>query len=383
MNAPIMMPSNAKYGGLIESLERIIPTIAARAEAAEVDPAGLKFEFKLIAEAGLFVACLPAKEGEAGVGLSAASAEVTFQILRRLGYASLPVGRLFEGHLNAVKLVYLYGSSAMQARVAHVVHDGGLLGVWGADDIEPLSFERYGDIARLKGAKIFASGLGLARLAVVSMGEAGFAEKGPQFALIDVADKSRQSAEAWLATGMRATLSGRFDFAEMEIADEHFMGSAGDYLKEPFFEGGIWRYCAVQLGGAEALLDHWRTALQRRGRFADAFQLQRFTRAACLCRAMASMVRNAASIVETAAGKDDAEIERAVLEALLCRQFVEEACVEILALCEKSLGTEAHLQGAIERIRRDLSTYLRQAGPDAKLLKAGRMLSLKPGMGEW
>jgi alkylation response protein AidB-like acyl-CoA dehydrogenase len=383
MNAPNVTQADAGQFDLANKVEAIIPLIAARAEAAETDPAGLGYEFQLIADAGLLAACLPAANGGADVGMTADAAKVTFQILRRLGYASLPVGRLFEGHVNAVKLVQLYGTSMMQARMAEVVQDAGLLGVWGADGAEPLCFRKLGSGAILQGAKIFASGLGLVRLAVVSMRDAASPVTAAQLALVEVSDRSRQNTDLWSATGMRATLSGRFDFADMEIPDAHFLGAAGDYSREPFFEGGIWRYCAVQLGGAEALLDYWRAALQQRGRFDDAFQLGRFTRAAGLCRAMTTMLRNTASTVESAAGRDASEVDEAVLDALLTRQFVEESCVEILALCEKSLGTEAHFHGPVERIRRDLSTYLRQAAPDAKLLKAGRLLASGNGVAKW
>ena len=33
--------------------------------------------------------------------------------------SNLSVARLFEGHVNAIKLISLYGAPAMQARVAH------------------------------------------------------------------------------------------------------------------------------------------------------------------------------------------------------------------------------------------------------------------------
>ena len=150
---------------------------------------------------------------------------------------------------------------------------------------------------------------------------------------------------------------------------------AGDYQREPHFEGGVWRYCAAHLGGAEALVDLWRDALSSRGRLDDPLQLTRLGRAAALCRAMAACIRAAAQQVETCDPGSESAVEIAVADVLLARQFTEEACVEVLALAEKSLGTMAHGIGSpIERVRRDLSLFIRQAAPDAKLIRAARIM---------
>ena len=260
------------------------------------------------------------------------------------------------------------------------MRNGALLGVWGADGRRPLRFSRHGDRLRLDGEKAFASGLGLVRFAVVTLREQGGpdgAEAGPaRLAAVDVSDRARQDPAAWTASGMRATASGRFDFTGLEIEGDQCLGLPGDYEREPHFEGGIWRYCAIHLGGADSLVELWRAALAARGRLADPLQLTRYARAMALCRAMASLLRDTALSVEAAAGGDPARIDAAVADALLARQFTEESCVEILALAEKSLGTAAHVAGSpIERVRRDLSMFIRQAAPDAKLLKAGHLLA--------
>ena len=56
-------------------------------------------------EAGLLTAVLPMKCGGAGLtGLSLS------EVLRSIGSGSLPLGRLFEGHVNALELVLRYGN---------------------------------------------------------------------------------------------------------------------------------------------------------------------------------------------------------------------------------------------------------------------------------
>lgn len=357
------------------SLTGLIRAIADRAASAESDPEGLSWEMAWLAEAGLTQACLPRAYGGESLAIDAARVEDLFSILRRLGRANLSVARLFEGHVNAVRLVDLYGAPAVQESVFGAVGQGALMGVWGADGPRPLAYERNGVGLVLNGEKLFASGLGQVGYAVVTLREAGSGEGPAELAVIDVSDPVRQDAELWTASGMRATASGRFRFDGLRIEADHRLGQAGDYQREPHFEGGVWRYCAAHLGGAEALVDLWRDALSSRGRLDDPLQLTRLGRAAALCRAMAACIRAAAQQVETCDPGSESAVEIAVADVLLARQFTEEACVEVLALAEKSLGTMAHGIGSpIERVRRDLSLFIRQAAPDAKLIRAARIM---------
>ena len=49
------------------------------------------------------------------------------------------MARLYEGHINALRIVEMHGSAAQTARVAEIVAKGAFLGVWGADGAEPVS----------------------------------------------------------------------------------------------------------------------------------------------------------------------------------------------------------------------------------------------------
>ncbi len=56
----------------------------------------------------------------------------------------------------------------------------------------------------------------------------------------------------------------------------------------------------------------------------------------------------------------------------LARLAVEAACLDALRLAQRSLGLAAFMQpNPVERLSRDLGTYLRQPAPDAVLLEAG------------
>lgn len=366
-----------------DPFEEAFCAVAARAEEAERDPEGLKSEVALLSKAGVLTAFLPSQCGGENLATAPEASLIIFDILRRIGRANLSLGRIIEGHINAIKLVSLYGGASAIDHMSLIVREGGLLGVWGADGQKPLRYHEEQGKRRLSGEKIFASGLGVVHLAVVTMRPSKSPDTPPNLALVEVTDKHRQDVAHWDATGMRATMSGRFDFSDMRVNEENILGAPGVYECEPHFEGGIWRYCAVHLGGVEALLTVWRDILALRGRFDNPFQLNRFARAVSLCRAMASSLKDVASMVPDNAITDAHVIQRFVTSVLLARQFSEEVCLEVLALTEKSLGTAAFRPGPLDRMRRDLSLYVRQAVPDEKLVRAGRALAKTEGLPLW
>ncbi|WP_372025089.1 hypothetical protein P7L70_26690 [Tistrella mobilis] len=365
-------------------LSRALAAIEAGAAAADREGWDLGPEIGRLREVGVFTACLPPAEGGLGLGLGRdpQATRTAFDLLLRLGRTSLPVARLVEGHIDAVKLVTLHGSRAQIAEMAAGVRAGGLLGVWGADDQPPLTAEwsAAADAPHrlsFTGAKRFASGLGLVTQAVVTfrLGQ----ETATRLALLPVADRRRHRRQDWRAAGMRATASGRHDFTGLEAGPGALLGGPGDYQRPPHFDGGIWRYCAAHLGGAQVLIEAWRRRLDARRRLDDPFQLARLARAVGLVQAAVSRLEVVALAVEAAGADTSASatrIDAAVTDTLLARQLVEDVCVEVLRLSEAALGTDAHMTDQpVERLRRDLSLFIRQAAPDARLVTAGRALA--------
>ena len=194
--------------------------------------------------------------------------------------------------------------------------------------------------------------------------------------VVDVSEAERQDASAWLAAGMKSTLSGHYRFDGLRIPSGRWLGEPGDYEREPYFDGGVWRYCAAHVGGAEALIDHALSALIERDQFEDPLNQARMGHAIGSCRAAAALVREWAVRVESAGTGQIDSAEEAMAGALLARAFVANMAMEVLQDCERCLGTSAHMTDmAVERLRRDLSLYIRQASPDSKLLKATRALN--------
>ena len=343
---------------------QVLATIREYAARADHRDGSLAEEVAALHGTGWLEACLPTAYGGSGWGCEPAGTRHAFEALRLLGRANLSLARLFEGHMNAVKLVALHAVPALRERTFASVAEGTLLGVWGAD--APGQAVTLSPDLTLSGIKRFASGLGVVGQAVLTAATG----EDAQLLLAPVDDPARADASVWTMAGMRATKSGTYLFDGLALAPDARLGAPGDYFREPHFEGGIWRYCAAHLGAAEALYGALREALVAQGRAEDAHQEVRLVRAATAVETARLWLLRAALEVEA----EDAAPGKAVL-SLLARDVTEEACRTVIAQVERGLGMAAHAEGTpVERIRRDLALFLCQAAPDAKRARAARAL---------
>ena len=327
--------------------------IRSRAAAADRGEISLVTDLQSLHDAGLLAEVVRATSvgGNTGQGIA---------ILSRIGRESLPVGRIVEGHCNALRLIQLYGSTNQWRRADDMAAQGHIFGVWGAEGKSPVAIaNRTGADVELRGDKQFCSGLGLLSFAVLPLQT----DDGPLLVLANVQDQSRADPGTWQVSGMRATASGRYTVTGL-LAE--VLGKPGDYLREPHFEGGIWRYCAVHSGGLDALVDAVRSHVLKRGQENDPFQRQRLAQLAIQSRTAQLWVKASSLAVESGDN-----VASSVAQVLLARQAIEAACQTGIALAERCLGTSAFsIMGDADRIRRDLAFFLRQANLDGKLDKA-------------
>ncbi|WP_209428315.1 acyl-CoA dehydrogenase family protein [Pararhodobacter sp. SW119] len=334
--------------------EAVFADIARRATAADRGESDLRADIAALVESGLLAcltrACLPG-----GDTLAACDT------LRALGRANLSVGRLVEGHVNAIRLIRLYGEPAQQGSE----DDAVLHGVWGADADPPVRIaKRSGNEVWLSGRKKFCSGLGVVGRAVVTA--ATDDDGAPQMLLIDATDPRRAAPGDWQVSGMRATASGSYD-----LSDHHavMLGQPGDLLREPHFEGGIWRYLALHTGGLEALAEGVRRMLGERA--AHPLHAARLVDLVIAAEAARLWLEAAALAIE--APRAGAQ---AVSRVLMARQAIDAACQQAIALSERSVGAAAFAEGnPIDRVRRDLAFFLRQADLDGKMLRVAAALA--------
>ncbi len=142
-------------------------------------------------------------------------------------------------------------------------------------------------------------------------------------------------------------------------------------MREPYFEGGVWRYAAAQVGGMEAIAEVARNAVSGTG---DPHQLRRAAELAILCETGRMWVERAAERAEhPGAG------EAAVAYVLLAREVVEQNAQAVIALADRTLGSRSFFNGhPVERMRRDLAFFLRQANLDGKFEAAAREIARSP-----
>ena len=340
-------------------------------EAAQVDPCGALpvQSLALLHTRGLLSAPLPASAG--GAALNAPCRRLALmQVLAHLGRGSLPVGRLYEGHVNALALIEAFATPEAAARWYADAAAGQLFGVWNTEDASGLRLlaEAPGRW-QLQGAKTFASGVGsVSRALVTARDEAG----GWQMLVVD-ADSHAPTIDRsfWQPLGMRSTGSFKATFSCIAVQPADLVGAAGDYYREPAFSAGAVRFAAVQQGGIEAVFDATRDFLRRLGRTDDPHQRVRLGEmAVCVASGRQWLLAAAQQTGCTAVAPGDNG--SAVAHAHLMRTAIESNALRVLQLAARSVGARGLLAPEpFERLHRDLTHYLRQAGPDAALCAAG------------
>lgn len=359
------------------SADDSVATAAAVAETLFADAAGRDAAaafphaaLRLLHASDLMMAPFPARLGGTGL-VEPGAVDALVSVLRLVGGGDLSVGRLYEGHVNAVALVGRYGSARQLERLAEDVRDGAMSGVWNAEGAEPAALVREGAGWGLAGRKILASGVGAVSRPLVPVLRGGATVMTlPRLDPGERADLSR-----WTAQGMRSTATGTADLAGLPIGPDDIVGGDDDYRAQPTFFGGAWRFCAVQLGAIERLLDLYRADLVRLRRGDDPYQRQRVAACATAAETAALWVGQAARLV-TAEARPVPEI---LAYVGLTRGVVERAGLDVLEAVHRGLGLGAHLRPhPVERVGRDLATYLRQPAPDGAMADAAAAVLASP-----
>lgn len=356
-----------------EAAARVARDATDRAAALDHDGAFPAEDIAALREHGLLRAPLPPRLGGAGLGTTPEGSKPLLTVLRRIGHASLPLGRLYEGHVNAIKLILRYGGPAQQVLLVPEIRAGRLFGVWNTEAADGLRLVEVGQGAwRLEGRKIYASGAGrIERPLVTARTEDGTVRMVVPY----LEPETGSDLSDWVAHGMRASATGTQDFTGVEVTEAELVGEPGDYLRQPVFSAGAWRFAAVHLGGIERLLDELRRHLVAGKRDADPYQLARVGEAAIAAETAHLWLERACTLAEDPA----ADPEATVAYVNLTRLAVERAGLDLLELAHRSIGLACYLRThPVERLSRDLATYLRQPAPDRALASAAAHVLASP-----
>ncbi len=333
--------------------------------------------FKAIADAGLLACVLPGQT----LDYNLVKTSQLLQLLKLIGGADLSVGRIYEGHLNALYLIHLFADETQKETwYADVIQHKSLFGVWntqasGGIRIHATENGKY----RLEGSKTFCSGAGNIGRPLITGELMGASSGGWQMCIVPVekVQPVKQDPSFWKPLGMRSSVSYRMDFTGIEIEEKDLLGKPDQYYSQPVFSGGAIRFAAVQLGGAEAIFNAARQYLQSLGRTDDIFQRSRMAEMACLIASGDNWLQAAGNKTDEWL-KDVSQTDRIITYANMTRTAIEEICLRTMQLAERCVGARGLMKpNVLERIHRDLTFYLRQPAPDASLTAIGEYILSK------
>lgn len=348
-------------------------------------------EFELMAQVGLLTTPLPHERGGLGLGTQAGGTLALLKLLKQIGRGSLPVGRVYEGHVNALQLIETFGTKAQKESYAADVHDHHFIfAVWNTEASDgvrlvPLAGGRY----RLEGAKTFASGADWVKRPLIT---GTLPDGGRQMCIVPM-ERVEVGVDPswWQPLGMHASVSYKLDFSGVELTADDLLGAPNDYTRQPWLSGGAIRFTAVQLGGAEALLDATVEYLKAMSRIDDPYQKARVAQMSIAVesgnlwlRGSAALLEEAASVFYTSSQNVSAtslpqEAGTVLAYVNMTRSAIERICLDVLEDTERAVGARGLLQPQpFERLVRDLRLYLRQPAPDAALAEVGRYVLQAP-----
>ena len=169
--------------------------------------------------------------------------------------------------------------------------------------------------------------------------------------------------------GMRASVNGWVGLDGLPVPSTALIGRPGDYLREPYLSTGAWRTMAVTLGGLDALIEQTGQQLRQRGHGDSPLQLERYGQMLIAQETAALWTGSAARLAEGGTGS----AADAVAYVNLARIAVEHAALDAMRHAQRGIGFGAFLTtNPLERMLRDLGTYLRQPAPDAVLTEAAQ-----------
>lgn len=339
------LPTSSTSQDIVQSLA----ALGARYDAAPLFPVD---SLAALTCAGLHRRFAPRDAGGEAFADEAARNAALADSLRLVGQGDLSIGRLFEGHVNALCLFDWYATRDQLDWLDRALTEGAWFGVWATEPSPGVQLDDDG--VTLKGAKTFASGAGGLTYALVTVASANGARR---LAIVPADHAARTDLSGWRVRGMRASASGRYDLTGLAVSSDMWLGRPGDYDRDPRFTAGAWRFCAVQLGGVEALFRETIEALRdtarndpiHRARLADFYVA----------------IRTAGFWVCEAARRAAIDNQDVVAIVQLLRGVVERTALDGMEASARLLGTRSAFDGErVDKITRDLSLYLRQAGPD-------------------
>jgi hypothetical protein len=268
-----------------------------------------------------------------------------FVALSRWAAQDLSLGRLAEGHVDAVAILAEAGREAVDPRATY--------GVWAVRSSgDGTKARRTAEGWQLSGHKAFCSGSGLLERALVT------AESPEGYLLFDISVAENvidTHPDSWLAVGMADSLSETLAFGGPPVSSEQMVGGPGFYLDRPGFWFGATGVAACWYGGALGLVEHLLGSLD--GKSSD-LVLASLGESVARIGAMRRILEGAAREID----EDPADLRRgAHTRALVVRHAIHLAASEVLNFVAAAGGARPLCHDRAQgRRAADLYVYLAQ-----------------------
>jgi alkylation response protein AidB-like acyl-CoA dehydrogenase len=359
--------------GIDAALEEIRGGAAAR----DRDPAFPSDAFARLRDAGALSLTVPGADGARRVPYG-----TEWGAVRAVAAADASVGRIYDGHLNAVERLSVAAPEPLRSRELRAVAAGELtLGVWGADPAPgegpPARLVWHaGTGPALQGVKVFCSGAGgveralvLARRDTRARGarEPSITEPGPPLlAYVDLSDGIRIDRDWYRGAGMRASESHRVIFDGARVLA--VLGSPGELSREPWFGRDAIRTAASWAGIADSAAAAALSLLAERD--------PRSPLEALAAGRIAAAGAAIDALLSAAAARAEREPDASQLqESILLRAQVAASAEALLDDAVRACGSRPLASGsALDRARRDLGVFLFQHRIDPLLARVGESL---------
>jgi hypothetical protein len=302
----------------------------------------------------------------ARAGASRPSAAAELDLVRKVACADGSVGRIFDGHLNAVERLAVQAPAELRDRELAAVGARQLrAGVWGGDPVPaegpPATVLSIDGVDVLRGVKTFCSGAGgLDRALILARQSAD----GPPLAVwVDLTDSRVEVDASWFRShGLRASVSHRVVFRNAPVIAR--FGPAGSLAAQPWFSRDALRTAASWAGMADTAV---RAALDELAARPGHGPLEALAAGRIL-----TAQRTIDLWIERAARAMDAGEEALPDISAQARVGIADACRVLLDEAARACGSRPFARGgALDRARRDLEVFLLQHRLDPLLARLG------------
>jgi hypothetical protein len=344
------------------ALSGVLAEIAAGARARDLE---VSASFPEEAFASLERVGAMAWNAQPGHTRPPAARELT--LVRQVASADGSVGRIFDGHLNAIERLAAQAPARLrETEFAAVMARRMRAGVWGGDpgsgEGPPARVLEIGGVEVLRGVKTFCSGAGGLHRALILARQAG---GGPPVSVwVDLTEEDRVEIDAsWFrSSGLRASVSHRVIFHDAPVLAR--LGEPGSIAQQPWFARDALRTAASWAGMADRAVNGALDGLAGRP--------GRGPLEALAAGRILSAQRTIDLWIDRAAAAMDAPDDELPTISIQARVGIADACRVLLDEAARACGSRPFARADdLDRARRDLEIFLLQHRLDPMVVRLG------------